>query len=173
MANKDYSSSSSRTIEITVLSAENLRIDRRSIKKNAFVVVRSNGGSDFRTTGIDVDGGSNPNWNEKLLLELPVHATALTVYVYCKTSTGDRLIGTATVPITDFSGGYVPENYLHFLSYRLKDQRGERNGIINLSARTKVPSAPEYSCSAASSSAVGKNDFGSGVVIGIPIWSAS
>ena len=178
MANKFYSLSSSRTIEITVLSGENLCLDRRSIKKNAFVVVRSNGGNDFRTTGIDVNGGSNPNWNEKLLLELPLHATALTVEVYCKTSTGNRLVGTAMVPISDFTGGYLPENYMHFLSYRLRNQKGERNGIINLSVRTKVPPAQEYSCSAASSSSatawevgvpVGKSDFGCGVVIGVPI----
>ncbi|PON62687.1 C2 domain containing protein [Trema orientale] len=181
---KFYSSSSSssisissRTIEITVLSAENLKINRRSIKKNAFAVVRSNVGNDFRTTVIDTDGGSNPKWNHKLVLDLPVHAPALTVEVHCKTPTGNKLVGTATVPVSDFSGGYVPENYLQFLSYRLRDQRGESNGIINLSVRTKVPLAPEYSCSAASASSSAAMVLGvpvavSGVVTGLPVCSA-
>ena len=167
---------SSRTIELTVLSGENLRIDRRSIKKNAFVVVRSDGGNDFRTTEMDSDGGSYPKWNEKLVLDLPAHAPAVSVEVYCKTAFGNRLIGIARVPVSDFSGGYLPESYLHFLSYRLRDQRGERNGIINISVRTKVPQAPEYSCSASASVSassigvpMGKNNFGR-VVTGVPVW---
>ncbi|XP_062090260.1 BON1-associated protein 2-like [Humulus lupulus] len=172
---------SSPTIEITVLSGENLRIDRRSIKKNAFVVVRSNSRNVSRTTEIDTEGGSNPNWNEKLVLDLPVHAAALTVEVHCKTVMGNRLVGTASVPISDFSGGYVPESHLHFLSYRLRDQKGERNGIINLSVKTKFAVAPEHSCAASSTSMasspvagvpVGKNNLG-GVVTGFPVWSAS
>ncbi|XP_062090259.1 BON1-associated protein 2-like [Humulus lupulus] len=171
--------SSSRAVEITVLSGENLQIDRRSIKKNAFVVVRSNGGSDFRSTEIDTNGGSNPNWNEKLVLEFPVQAAALTVEVYCKTMTGVRIVGTATVPISDFSGGYLPDNHLHFLSYRLRDRKSERNGTINLSVKTKFPAAPDYrSCANSSSSSkatvvgvpVGKH-HSSDVVTGVPIWS--
>ncbi|KAM6584872.1 hypothetical protein CsatB_011874 [Cannabis sativa] len=175
------SSSSSPTIEITILSGESLRIDNRFIKKNAFVIVRSNSRNVFQTTEIDTKGGSNPNWNEKLVLDLPAvhHAAALTVEVHCRTAIGNRLIGTASVPMSDFSGGYLPENYLHFLSYRLRDQNGERNGIINLSVKTKS----EYRSCAASSSAsmgsssvvgvpAGKNNM-SGVVTGFPVWSAS
>ncbi|XP_062090261.1 BON1-associated protein 2-like [Humulus lupulus] len=176
---KSYSSSPA--IEITVLSGENLRIDLKSIKKNAFVVVRSNSRNVFRKTEIDTEGGSNPNWNEKLVLDLPVHAAALTVEVHCRTAIGNRLVGMASVPISDISGGYVPESYLHFLSYRLRDQKGERNGIINLSVKTKFAAAPERSCAASSASLasspvvgvpVGKNNLG-GVVTGFPVWSVS
>lgn len=174
---------SSRTVEITILSGENLRLDRKLIKKNAYVIVRSSeGGNDFRSTEIDGEGGSYPKWNEKLVLDLPAQAPAVSVEVYCKTAFGNKLVGAARVPVSDFSGGYVPESYLHFLSYRLRDQRGERNGIINISVRTKVPPAPEHSCSASVSALapapassigvpVGKSSIGS-VVTGVPVWCA-
>ncbi|KAL5565556.1 hypothetical protein UlMin_028720 [Ulmus minor] len=149
-----------RTIEVTVLSAENLRMDRKSIKKNAFVIIRTDG-NNYRTTQIDAAGGSFPRWNEKFILDLPVQAGNLTVEVHCKTALGYRAIGTAIVPVSDFIGGYVPEGFLHFLSYRLRDHKGERNGIVNISVRTKVlspvdHSGPVYgsygSCSATTSS---------------------
>ncbi|KAF4386758.1 hypothetical protein CsatB_011876 [Cannabis sativa] len=171
---------SSRAVEITVLSGESLQIDRRPIKKNTFVVVRSIGGNDFCSTEIDTNGGSNPKWNQKLVLELPVQAAALTVEVYCKIMTGIRLVGTATVPISDFSGGYLPDNYLHFLSYRLRDEESERNGIINLSVKTKFAAAevPEYrSCVASSSSSTASvvgvptsKKYSSGIVTGFPVF---
>ncbi|XP_062090258.1 BON1-associated protein 2-like [Humulus lupulus] len=172
----------SRTVELTVLSGENLRIDKRSIKKNSFVIVRStDGGNDCRTTEIDTQGGSYPKWNEKLVVDLPVQSPAVSVEVYCKTAFGNRLVGVARVPVSDFSGGYVPENYLHFLSYRLRDLKGERNGIINISVRTKVPPTPEYSCSSPAPLVgthtvgvpVGKSSFSGGVVTGVPVWCAS
>ncbi|XP_030488172.2 BON1-associated protein 2-like [Cannabis sativa] len=183
-------SSPSRIIEFTILSGENLRIDGRWIKKNSFVIIRpSEGGNDhFRTTEIDTQGGSYPKWNEKLVLELPAQSPAVSIEVYCKTVFGNRLVGVARVPVSDFSGGYVPENYLHFLSYRLRDQKGERNGIVNISVRTKVPlplplplSVPptptEYSSCSASAPLVGvpvgNNSFSGGVVTGIPVWCAS
>uniref|UniRef100_A0A803NXL9 C2 domain-containing protein n=1 Tax=Cannabis sativa TaxID=3483 RepID=A0A803NXL9_CANSA len=142
----------------------------------------SEGGNDhFRTTEIDTQGGSYPKWNEKLVLELPAQSPAVSIEVYCKTVFGNRLVGVARVPVSDFSGGYVPENYLHFLSYRLRDQKGERNGIVNISVRTKVPlplSIPptptEYSSCSASAPLVGvpvgNNSFSGGVVTGIPVW---
>ncbi|KAL5565550.1 hypothetical protein UlMin_028714 [Ulmus minor] len=175
----------SRTIEITVLSAENLRLNRKLIKKNAFVVVRTDR-YNFRTTEIDAEGGSYPKWKEKLVLEIPVQARSMTVEVHCKTSFGYRVIGTAIVPVSDFVGGYLPDNYLHFLSYRLRDYKGERNGIVNISVRMKVSSPVDYrretysSCSKTTSSAtkqvavgvpVGRKGFGgNGIVTGVPVW---
>ena len=127
---------------------------------------------------MDKEGGSYPAWREKLVLDLPGHARAMTLEVHCKTSLGDRVLGTAIVPVSDFTGGYVPESYLHFLSYRLRDNRGEKNGIINISVRMKV-SGGEYGCSSSCSSAsemkigvpVGESSFG-GVVTGVPVWYA-
>ncbi|KAL5565552.1 hypothetical protein UlMin_028716 [Ulmus minor] len=174
----------SRTIELTVLSAENLRLNRRLIKKNAFVIVRTDR-NNFRTTEIDAEGGSYPKWNQKLVLEIPVQARSVTVEVHCKTAFGYRVIGTAIVPVSDFFGGCLPENYLHFLSYRLRDYKGERNGIVNISVRLKVSSPVDYcretysgysSCSNTTKQVavgvpVGAKEFGGNgiVVTGVPL----
>lgn len=169
----------SRTLEITVLSGEDLQLDRRSIKKNAYVVVRSESAESYRATEMDNgEGGSCPNWNERLVLDLPLHAQAVALEVHCKTAFGDRIVGSASVPVSDIAGGYVPDTFLHFLSYRLRDSRGQRNGVINISVRTKV-AAPEYTCSASVSAPekmtvgvpVGKGKCGD-VVTGVPVWCA-
>ncbi|KAM2729144.1 hypothetical protein EV1_000570 [Malus domestica] len=167
---------SSRTLEITVISAENLKLDRKPIKKNASVTVRTDTNSQFRTTEMDTEGGSYPRWNEKLVLDMPTHSRSITVEVQCKTSYGVRTIGTASIPASDFVGGYVPEGYLHFLSYRLRDHMGERNGIINISVRMKVPEMCACSSSTTSSHskmgfpAAGNNNSGGRVAIGVPVW---
>ncbi|GMN61271.1 hypothetical protein TIFTF001_030431 [Ficus carica] len=128
---------------------------------------------------IEIDGGegrSYPKWNEKLVLDLPPHAEVVTVEVHCKTVFGDKIVGTASMLASNFAGGYMPESYLHFLSYRLKDSRGQRNGIINISMRTKVP-APEYSFAVSVPKKmtvgvpVGKSNIGS-VVTGVPVLYA-
>ncbi|GMN61343.1 hypothetical protein TIFTF001_030429 [Ficus carica] len=83
----------SRTLEITVLLDEDLRLDRRSFKKNAYVVVLSES-ENFRATEMDNgEGGSCPNWNEKLVLDMPLHSQAVTLEVNCKTAFGDRIVG--------------------------------------------------------------------------------
>lgn len=176
-----------RVLEITVISGENLCINRKTpVKKNAFVTVKTESFQE-QTTEMDKDGGSYPAWDEKFVMEMPMHARYFTVDVGCKTKVGNRIIGTAKIPASDFLGGYVPQNYLHFLSYRLWDSHGERNGIINLSVRVK--SSPDMevgyghgsgggggptSCSRPwTGIAVGdhKVSHGGGVVTGIPVWS--
>ncbi|XP_010693564.2 BON1-associated protein 2-like [Beta vulgaris subsp. vulgaris] len=121
-----------RILEINVISAEDLRIDGRSIKKNAIAYVRSDP-SNVGSTKIDKEGGSFPVWDDKFDLKLPMHARNLVVQVLCD----KKLIGSATIPTSDFIGDYTPSSYLHFLCYRLRDQRGVCNGIINLSVRVK------------------------------------
>ncbi|XP_057497682.1 BON1-associated protein 2-like [Actinidia eriantha] len=166
----------SRALEVTVISGEGLRLDRRRpVKKNAFAVVRTNSRIS-RTTKTDIDGGSYPTWNEKIVVDFPSQARFLTLEVHCKTNSGEKVVGTARIPATDFSGGYFPDNYLHFLSYRLRDGKGERNGIINLSVRVKVP---ENRVSAAMCSGgtvpwmggpLAVEGCSSGVVTGVPVW---
>lgn len=168
----------SRTIEVTILSAENLRLDRKPIKKNAFVIIPTELNNNFEriTTEIDKEGGSYPKWNnEKKVIDLPMQAHHITVEVRCKTTSGNRLIGTARVPVTDFLGGFLPDGYLNFLSYRLRDYRGQRNGIINISV--KVPSQLDRSIYSNSQNRVGlSNSYGidGAVVTGVPVrWSAN
>ncbi|GMI98372.1 BON ASSOCIATION PROTEIN 1-LIKE, BON association protein 2 [Hibiscus trionum] len=156
----------SRTLEITLLSAEDLRIDNKPIKKNAFVVVWTDT-YNYKSTKMDAEGGSFPSWNDKLVMDMPMHTRFVTLQVKCKASGGgDKTVGDARIPVTDFLGWFSPENRLQFLSYRLRDPKGLKNGIVNVSVRVKEPLGACSSQAAASGFGIAV-----GVVTGIPIWN--
>lgn len=177
-------STSSRSIEITVVSGEDLRIDRKPVKRKTFATVKFDGqsfGGGGGSTEMDERGGSYTFWNEKMALEIPVDAMFLTIEVHCGSISRNRIVGTANVPVSDFLGRYRPESYLHLLSYRLRDGNGERNGIVNISVRVKVlesetkPEPPLSSKGKVGVPAAETATFcrsGSGVVIGVPLWSS-
>ncbi|OAY49223.1 BON1-associated protein 2 [Manihot esculenta] len=172
-------------LEINVLSAENLRLDGKFVKKDTFVVLKFDP-LNYKSTNADREGGSNPSWNQKLEMDMPMHARFIILEVQCKIGSTNRVIGTARVPVSDFLGGYTPVDYLHFLSYRLRDARGEKNGIINISVKVKRLAHDTahacYPCSSSSSlsqptwgmpAAGGEKNCRESVVTGIPIWCAS
>lgn len=171
----------SRTIEITVISGENLQVRGKPINSDLFVTVRSDlqNQNDSVSTKIDRDGAGFPRWNEKLVIDLPMHAAFVTVDVCRRVSSGRKvkIVGTARVPVADFVAGYLPESHLQFLSYRLRDERGERNGIVNLSVRVKVAAGIEVSLLQKQEVGIPvpvperKFHGGGGVVTGIPIWN--
>ncbi|XP_071691126.1 BON1-associated protein 1-like [Rutidosis leptorrhynchoides] len=175
----------SRVLEITIISGEALSLaGKRSIKKNTYVTIETETSCNNQfETSMDHENGSYPSWNEKFMVEIPMHAKYFTLKVLCKNGFGDQVVGTVNVPVSDFIGRFFPSNYLHFLSYRLRDQYGSRNGIINFSVRVKSSSADNggVGCSStetcSSSSEIGWTYGGSkigqgashGVVIGIPV----
>ncbi|WCJ23162.1 hypothetical protein M5689_005205 [Euphorbia peplus] len=181
--------SSSRNLEITILSAENLTLFGKPVKKDVFVVVRTDN-LNSKSTGADRDGGSNPIWNQKLDMEMASHSRSITLQVQCRIGSENRVIGTASVPVSDFSGGYFPANYLHLLSYRLRDSRGEKNGIVNVSVKLRggladyvLPAARKNNSSSSYYSAgfcsdqkwgspVDVNKYHGGVATGVPVWCA-
>ncbi|KAM5555145.1 BON1-associated protein 1 [Rosa sericea] len=173
-----------RYIELTVISAENLQSNRKPLKKNSFATVRTDAAvtasKSYRTVETDSEGG-RPRWNEKLVIEVPAQARNLIVEVQCQN--GARTIGAATIPLTDFIGEWVPESYMHFLSYRLRDERGVRNGIMNISVRMKVDEgatstyARKLPSGCATTSSQTKLGYpavdNSGVVTGVPVnWNS-
>ncbi|KAI3829216.1 hypothetical protein L1987_03333 [Smallanthus sonchifolius] len=130
----------SRALELTIISGESLSLaGKRPIKKNAYVVIKTESSNDQTATAMDTDNGSYPSWSQKFFIDLPVHATFFTLEVRCKNGSGDHVVGSVRVPVSDFTRWYFPNNYLHFLSYRLRDRYGERNGIINFSVKVKSP----------------------------------
>ncbi|KAJ7951096.1 BON1-associated protein 2 [Quillaja saponaria] len=165
----------SRSLEITVLSGESLRVDRKPVKKNAYVIVRTES-NNVVMTRMDTEGRNYPSWNEKMVVDMSVHERFITFEVECKTTMGIRRVGMARIPVSDFVGGYLPDNYLHFLSYRLRDFEGNRNGIINFSVRVTAATSEVLSCSATAArvgTTVGEMKNGgndSGVVTGVPVW---
>ncbi|WMV11316.1 hypothetical protein MTR67_004701 [Solanum verrucosum] len=178
---------SSRLLEVTVISCENLLDNRKQpVKKNAFVNIKSESYScNLQTTKMDKEGGGFPKWNEKLIVDLPMHARHLSVEVQCKNSSGIKTVGIAKVPTSDFIGGILPEDYLHFLSYRLRNEKGEKNGIINFSVRVKNAAPPSSQSAAGCAAAYTQQwtaapiDMGSsyngscGVVTGVPVYPRS
>ncbi|KAE9605441.1 hypothetical protein Lal_00025218 [Lupinus albus] len=168
--------SKSRTLEVTVLSAENLRINGNPATKNIYVVVRAESITSHTTaTTGDGSGGGFHSWNEKLTVEMAMHAKSITFEVRCKTEIGVRDVGVARIAVSDFFGGLVPDQVLKFFSYGLRDWDGLRNGVINFSVRVVEPAVEEVEAVADSEKMVGATSSSSNnVVLGIPIcWNNS
>ncbi|KAL5727607.1 hypothetical protein ACHQM5_000786 [Ranunculus cassubicifolius] len=132
----DRSSSSSCSVELTIISAENLHINGRLVEKNTFVTIEA-GPNNSQSTSLNTEYGSYHSWNEKLELSLPHNVNHLRLYVKYKKASSVRTIGSVSIPLSDILEDYVPPNCLHFLSYRLRDHDGDRNGIVNLSIQVK------------------------------------
>ncbi|KAI4311530.1 hypothetical protein MLD38_036416 [Melastoma candidum] len=171
------------TLEVTVISAEDLTANDRPVKNKAFASLRTQdraaGSESLRSfpksysTRIDEHGGTSPSWNEKLTVKLPTSSPGVVVDVLRKGSSGDKIVGTARIPKSDFTGEYsVPvPNHLHFLSYRLRDPRGVKNGIINVAVRvTSSYSSPAgLRISHAAWYKGGSSYGGEGTVVGYPV----
>ncbi|XP_077247523.1 BON association protein 2 [Tasmannia lanceolata] len=163
----------SRCLDITVISAEGLKIANRWIKKNTFVTVRSDS-VNYQSTSVDRDGGSYPSWNEKLQLALPDSVRSFTVDVNCKTGFGSStVVGTCRIPMSDILEDYVPAYLIHFLSYRLRGRDGERNGIVNLAVRLVDPEYQFRPIWTPSVSVSGREkNCRSGLAVGMPVAKA-
>ncbi|XP_004510855.1 BON1-associated protein 2-like [Cicer arietinum] len=126
------------TLEITVISCENVHV-----KEDAYVVVRGESLNCYTTKMVknkDCENNSSfLSWNEKFLLDMPLHARSIKFEVQCKKFKGFRPIGVARIEVSDILGEVVPENGLKVLSYRLRDWEGRQNGIIHFSVSSVVP----------------------------------
>ncbi|XP_061340129.1 BON1-associated protein 2-like [Gastrolobium bilobum] len=170
---------SSRTLEITVISGENL-----SVTEDAYVVVRAESIKSCTTKMAKKSDGNNKNssfisWNEKFLLDMSLHARSITFEVQCKKFKGARPLGVARIAVSDFLGGDVPENCLQVLSYGLRDWEGRRNGVIHFSVRVAAVSAVEpvkgmVACNKDAGDQLMGINVGdkncNGVVVGVPFW---
>lgn len=78
-----------------------------------------------------------------------MHARSITLEVKCKTTwsstttRGAKDVGVARIAMSDLVGGVVPSHCLQFLSYRLRDWEGRRNGVLSFSFRV-VKESPEF-----------------------------
>lgn len=143
-------------------------MSRKPVKKSVFVCVESPDSGERRTTRMDSEGGSQRTWNEKVEMEVAVHARFITAEVKEKSGMGGiRSVGVARIPVSDFMGSYVPENEVQFLSYRLWDRKCRRSGVLNVKVRVK--GAEAEGCCAVKGVPVGDGGS-SGVVCGIPVW---
>ncbi|KAI9109860.1 hypothetical protein K1719_018901 [Acacia pycnantha] len=156
-----------RTLEVTVISGENLCMDQNPATENVYVVVRTESLKCW-TTKMGKQGGEYTSlWNERLTVEVPLHAKSITFEVQCKTPKGAvRSIGLARIAISDV----VPkeeEGCSEVLSYRLRNWEGRRSGVINFSVKP-VNKEQEQKGTVMSSCDLKLRD-NCGTVIGIPV----
>ncbi|KAH9618251.1 hypothetical protein KSS87_001655 [Heliosperma pusillum] len=130
---------SSISLEIKIRYVEDMTVGKKLIRKNVFVVISTEDARDQVSTRLceDGDNNTNPTWNEKLTTTVPFNTKFLMLDVRQRTRSKEKSIAVARVPISDFIGDYTPQNYLHFLSYRMRDLQGEPNGIINFCVNVK------------------------------------
>ncbi|KAK7274570.1 hypothetical protein RIF29_15666 [Crotalaria pallida] len=165
---------SSRTLEITIISGENL-----NKTDDAYVVVRAESIKCCTTRTAKASGNADDStflsWNEKLFIDVPAHARSITFEVQCKKSNGAaRTVGVARIGINDFLGEGVPDNCLQVLSYGLRDWEGRRNGVIHFAVRVAVPEE----CTARTKDNSGErlmrahvgDKKSCGIVAGVPFW---
>ncbi|KAK7292604.1 hypothetical protein RJT34_15457 [Clitoria ternatea] len=167
----------SRTLDLTVLSAEDLRVNGKPANKNIFVAVRAESLTTHTTAMKDNGGGRSGfhSWSEKFSVELGAYARSITFEVKCKTAMGVvKDIGVARIALSDFLGGLVPDNCLQFLSYRLRDSNGLRNGIVNFSVRVAAPATAADNVGGGGAGCcrvqMGAENSSGVVVTGIPVW---
>ncbi|XP_020220565.1 BON1-associated protein 2 [Cajanus cajan] len=143
--------SKSKTLELTLLSVEGLRVRGKPSDKSAFAVVHAESLTHHTTATAKGNNGFH-EWNQKFMVEIGAYARSLTFQVKSKTGMGAmRDVGVARIALSDFLGGLVPDHCLQFLSYRLRDWDGRECGIVNFSVRA-VPSSSSSSSSLSSGS---------------------
>ncbi|CAF2264591.1 hypothetical protein BRARA_D00119 [Brassica rapa] len=164
-----------KTLEIDIRSAEGLKINRRLIKKKkTFAVVKI--GEKSRSSDLDDSGGSNPTWNFKSEMPMKGSVQFISIEVFYRTRCGrDKKIGEARIPATDFMGRYSHEGHLNFLSYRLRDEYGDKCGIVNVSIVVKPHSTETTTMFMASSSSSSSetpsiDGYRGRIVTGLPVW---
>ncbi|RHN68084.1 putative C2 domain-containing protein [Medicago truncatula] len=172
----------SRTLEITVITGENIHIT-----EDAYVVVRGESLNCYTTKTVKNkdDCGKNSSflsWNEKFLLNMPLHARSITFEVQCKKFKSVRPIGVTRIAVLDILNGAELENCSRILSYKLRNWEGRQNGVIHFGVRVVMPEKRSVTVVKNKTTADKKSygdrltgiDVGTknsnSVVIGIPVW---
>jgi len=124
-----------RTLEFTIISGQNISVDRNSTAEDIYVDVRAESLNSCTTKMVKESEGLL-SWNEKFLLDIPPHAKSVTFEVQCKKYKGARPIGVARIALSDFLGNDSSlQSGVQTLSYGLRDWDGRKNGVINFSVR--------------------------------------
>ncbi|KAM0951115.1 putative C2 domain-containing protein [Dioscorea sansibarensis] len=143
----------SRTLDITLISAKDLKDVNLFSKMEVYAVVSIDGDrrSVQRTTP-DRHGGSNPAWNATLRLPLPPDDPARHVVVIvlrAERALGDRDVGEVHIPLKEFLSGSGDAKPPQFVSYQVRKPSGKAKGVLNLSFKiSDAVAAPPVSLSA-------------------------
>lgn len=134
-----------RTLDLTVLSMEDLHPNWRHAAQSLYVVVRADSIASYATGTATVettsDGSGNPSWNEKLEVDVPAQARSVTLTVKCRNAPSMKDVGIARIAIAELlsaaAAAAAAEQNLQILSYGLRDWEGRRSGVIKFYVRVR------------------------------------
>ncbi|XP_052193725.1 protein SRC2 homolog [Diospyros lotus] len=123
-----------RPLDITVMSADDLKAVNLISKMKAYVEVSL--GGDPRTkrrTRVDDAGGNNPRWNDRI--SFPIEAAALNnLYlvfdIKSKRALGDRDVGRVTVPLKEL---FDAADAQRTVEYQVRRPSGKPRGTLRVS----------------------------------------
>lgn len=105
------SPSNQKVMEIPLIS---LRSPSSCLGTNTFMVIRSNSHRKD-STGLNQDGRSYPQWNNKSRLEFLPLAQSIFMEMHCKTWQDIKRVGAASILILNFHVEYLPNGYFFLL----------------------------------------------------------
>ncbi|GLJ05691.1 hypothetical protein SUGI_0023100 [Cryptomeria japonica] len=129
-----------REIELRLISAQDLEDVKRIGKMRCYAVAYIDPKHKV-TTPVDENGGINPSWNQKLLLQaddelLSNPLAAITVDIYASGHLRDKLAGTARVLIPDIlknpDNPNPNPNPINCMAVQVWKPSGEPQGILNI-----------------------------------------
>ncbi|KAH7655000.1 C2 domain-containing protein [Dioscorea alata] len=143
----------SRTLDITLISAKDLKDVNLFSKMEVYAVVSIDGNRrNVQRTTPDRHGGANPAWNATLRLPLPPDDPArhaVVIVLRAERALGDRDVGEVHIPLTEFLSGSGGGKTPQFVSYQVRKPSGKAKGVLNISfkisdavAATSVPVPP-------------------------------
>lgn len=123
-----------REVEVTVLSAQDLKnVKRMGGAQDPYCVAWVY--PDMKVAGgVNKGGGANPTWNSIITLAvedglLEQGAAAVTVDIYHNGKMSNKLIGSATIPLSDVTKGGISQ------PYQVRSKSGNPHGIINVAMK--------------------------------------
>ncbi|KAJ0976250.1 hypothetical protein J5N97_018215 [Dioscorea zingiberensis] len=147
LGNPSSRSMASRTLEITLISAKDLKDVNLFSKMEVYAVVSIDG--DRRTaqrTTADRNGGTNPSWNATIRVPLPADDPSrhvVHVTLRAERALGDRDVGEVHIPLKEFFSGSGDAKTPQFISYQVrKPSSGKAKGVLNLSFKISDSVAP-------------------------------
>ncbi|KAH9331440.1 hypothetical protein KI387_003548, partial [Taxus chinensis] len=127
-------------LELNIFSAHDLKKITLFGEMQTYIVAWINSDNKI-SMEIDRAGGSNPKWNDKLILSvedgfLHSETSSVTIQIYCIGRLKDRLVGTTTAMLCNLlkrNGGHT-SMWMSFCVLQLKLLSGRPQGILNLGA---------------------------------------
>uniref|UniRef100_J3L7J8 C2 domain-containing protein n=1 Tax=Oryza brachyantha TaxID=4533 RepID=J3L7J8_ORYBR len=182
-----------RTLELTLISAKDLKDVNLLSKMEVYAVVSLSGDPRSRQRiPTDRAGGRNPTWNATLRFTVPASgAGSLHVLLRAERALGDRDVGEVHIPLSELLSG-VPDGAVpaKFVAYQVRKlSSGKPQGVLNFSYKlgeatqsgaysgAAAPSAysqapppaayPPYAAAGAQAVKPKKNNFGMGLGAGL------